>query len=116
MCKNYETGRLGENIATAYLKQNNYEIITRNFRCRQGEIDIIAKIKNVYIFIEVKARTSLQYGRPAEAVNNIKKQHIKRATEYYLYKNRLENCNIRFDIIEILIKCKKFKLNHIKQI
>ncbi len=116
MCKNKEKGKLGENIATEYLKENGYRIIERNFHCKKGEIDIIAEKSHEYIFIEVKARTNLKYGTPAESVTPIKEKHIKKATEYYLYKYNLENCYIRFDVIEIYINNNKVKINHIKQI
>ena len=54
----HEIGKLGEDLAIKYLKEKGYEIIERNFRCKQGEIDIIAKAKEEYVFIEVKTRTN----------------------------------------------------------
>ena len=68
------------------------------------------------MFIEVKTRTSLQYGMPREAVNIKKQRHIWNATKYYLYKNKLENKFIRFDVIEIYQRQGKTYINHIKQI
>lgn len=59
MYERHETGKIGEEIAVAYLKQNGYQIIERNFECRQGEIDIIAKDKNDLVFVEVKTRSSI---------------------------------------------------------
>ena len=70
----HEIGKLGEELAVGYLQKQNYKIIERNFECRQGEIDIIALDKNELVFIEVKTRTSIKYGKPAEAVNQIKKK------------------------------------------
>lgn len=111
-------GVFGEDKACNYLIQNNYNIIERNFRCKQGEIDIIAKdlSKNELVFIEVKTRSSFQYGTPAQSVNNIKKRHIICASKYYLFKNHIKDVFIRFDVIEVFIENYKFKLNHIKQI
>lgn len=80
----HEIGKLGEDLAIKYLKEKGYEIIERNFRCKQGEIDIIAKTKEEYVFIEVKTRTNQMYGNPVDAVNNTKKKHIYSATEYYI--------------------------------
>lgn len=76
-----EIGKWGENIVCQYLKSNNYHIIERNFLCRQGEIDIIAKdkAKKELVFIEVKTRSSLKYGNPAEAVTKQKQRHMKQA-------------------------------------
>ncbi|MCI9177359.1 MAG: YraN family protein [Clostridia bacterium] len=109
-------GKQGEEYAAQYLQTQGYQIIEKNFRCKQGEIDIIAKDKKEYVFVEVKTRTSLQYGMPREAVNSKKQKHIWNATKYYLYKNKLENKFIRFDVIEIYQKQEKVYINHIKQI
>ncbi len=116
MYDNQKIGRLGEYLATKYLQKLGYSIIERNFRCRQGEIDIIAKYRKELIFIEVKTRTNLNYGNPAEAVTLIKQKHIQKATQYYVYKNNLFNSFIRIDIIEVYIKKHEYKINHIKQI
>ena len=111
-----EFGNKGEDIASEYLEKRGYIILERNFYCRQGEIDIIAKDKNEIVFIEVKSRSSIQYGCPSEAVNKLKIRHLYRTAKYYLYKNKYLNNYIRFDVIEILIKNGKFNVNHIKQI
>ena len=74
-----------EENATKYLEKQGYQIIQRNFSCKQGEIDIIAKDKNEYVFIEVKTRQNTHYGMPCEAVHSRKqKKHIWNATKYYL--------------------------------
>ncbi len=83
-----ETGKTGEELASKYIEKQGYKIVERNFRCRQGEIDIIAEDKQELVFIEVKTRTNLSYGFPAEAVNYVKQKHINKATKYYLYKKR----------------------------
>lgn len=109
-------GKIGEKIAQQYLKNNNYKIIKTNFYTRVGEIDIICKENDCVIFIEVKTRTNFKYGTPAMAVNKIKMKHIKCAANIFLYINKLYKYNIRFDIIEIIIKGGKCKINHIKRI
>ena len=111
-----EFGNKGEDIASEYLEKRGYIILERNFYCRQGEIDIIAKDKNEIVFTEVKSRSSIQYGCPSEAVNKQKIRHLYRTAKYYLYKNKYLNNYIRFDVIEILIKNGKFNVNHINQI
>lgn len=108
-------GKSGEMEATKYLKKNGYEIICNNFRCQQGEIDIIAKDKNEIVFIEVKTRSSKNYGEPREAVDKNKKKHIMDTAKYYLYKEHKENSYVRIDVIEVYIKKDKIILNHIKQ-
>ena len=106
-------GIIGEEIASNYLKSISYEILDRNFNCKQGEIDIIAKDKEEYVFVEVKTRTNKEYGEPVDAVNEIKKQHLQKAIEYYIYINKLENEYIRIDIIEVYIADKNY-IHHIK--
>ena len=120
MYKRHETGKIGEKIAEKYLEENNYKIIKQNFRCKQGEIDIIAtdnknKDNNI-VFIEVKTRTNFGFGTPAEAVNKTKMQHIMKTAKYFLHSNNIKDANIRFDAIEILLSNNKYKINHIKQI
>ena len=109
-------GKYGENVAEKYLLKNKYHVIKRNFYCKMGEIDIIAEKDGKIIFIEVKTRTNLKYGTPAEAVSLSKIKKIKKAAQYYMLKNQIESKLIRFDVIEIYIKEYKIFLNHIKQI
>jgi len=107
-------GNIGEEISCNYLENLGYQIIDRNFICRQGEIDIVAKDKDEYVFIEVKTRSNLCYGRPREAVNDNKQKHIYKSTKYYLYRNRLNDVFVRFDVIEIYLVEKRCKLRHLK--
>lgn len=112
----HEVGKEGEDYATEYLQKHGYEIIKRNFECRQGEIDIIAKDKQEYVFVEVKTRQNLHYGMPSEAVTKQKQNHIWKVAQYYLYINKLENVFVRFDVIEVYKKKDNFYINHIKQV
>lgn len=115
MYERHITGKEGEDIASDYLIQNGYKILKRNFYTRQGEIDIIAKEKDEYVFIEVKTRKNKQYGQPIDAIDKNKMKHIKRAISYYLYINKLENKFIRIDVIEIKYIKNKIYIKHIKQ-
>lgn len=110
-------GNNGEKIASEYLEKNHYEIIKRNFRCKQGEIDIIAydNKNREYVFVEVKTRTNFEYGKPVDSVNKMKQKHIVSATKYYMYLHNLEDKYIRFDIIEIYKK-DQYIINHIKNV
>ena len=109
-------GWKGEDVAVEYLKSLNYNILDRNFICRQGEIDVIALDGNYVVFVEIKARTSREYGLPSEAVTNTKIKHMMKTAEYYLYIKHLEKENIRFDVVEVYVKNDKYYINHIKQI
>lgn len=110
-----ETGKEGEDIATEYLESIGYNVIERNFECRQGEIDIIALDKDEIVFIEVKTRRNKKYGLAAEAVNDTKKKHLWKAVQYYLYSRNLQDDFIRLDVIEIYLSKGRAYINHIKK-
>lgn len=95
-------GNIGEELATQFLKKEKYKILDRNFSTRIGEIDIIATKNKAIVFVEVKSRSSNEFGRPAEAVDYRKQQKIHLVAEQYLQKNNLEGKEIRFDVVEVL--------------
>lgn len=97
-----EFGNAGEDAACEYLQRRGYEILARNFRRRCGEVDIIARKRGVIAFVEVKRRSGLKFGRPAEAVDTKKQRHIVQTAMLYVQENGLEDMQLRFDIIEIL--------------
>lgn len=113
---NKKLGKYGESRAIEYLQSLGYEILERNFFSRSGEIDIIAKDKSEYVFVEVKSRKSCIYGYPIESINKKKKKHIIKSSEYFIYKNDLNNKPIRFDVIEVYIHQKNGIINHIKNL
>jgi len=99
-----ELGNIGESIAAELLKKEKMKILERNFRFyKQAEIDIIAKDKDTYVFIEVKMRKSPRYGYGREAVTKAKQYNIRRCAEYYLLKNKLTDVPCRFDVIDIML-------------
>ena len=102
MAENKKTGDYGEKLAISFLCEKEYEILETNFRCRTGEIDIIARNGGYYIFFEVKLRKSLKMGYPREAVGHLKQNKIKKAALFWLMKNRIGHADMRFDVIEIL--------------
>ena len=106
MNKNIQKGKLGEDLACEFLLKKGYRIVERNWRySRFGEIDIIIANKNSLVFVEVKARTGIDFGHPVEAVNNSKMKKIRTLAEIYLAQNpNLNFENIRFDIVGILLK------------
>ena len=102
---NITVGKLGEEIAAAFLTARGYRILERNFRCKGGEVDIIARdpADKSLIFLEVKARRGLSYGVPQLAVTPFKQRQISKAALTWLSKNRLHDTNARFDVIAILL-------------
>lgn len=108
------TGSKGEEAAAGYLKGLGYEILERNFRCRAGEIDIIANDNGTIVFVEVKTRRTLDYGLPCEAVTATKREHIRRVVRYYVLVKNIEERTLRIDVIEILIKEGISYIHHIE--
>ena len=100
-------GLLGEDTAAEYLMRDGYRIIERNFKCKLGEIDIIARRGGTLAFVEVKTRQDDFFGRPSEAVGSKKQQHIRRVAEIFLYRKKLNPMKIRFDVMVV-------EINHIK--
>ncbi|HYA48581.1 MAG TPA: YraN family protein [Burkholderiales bacterium] len=94
-------GRTGEKIALAYLRRKGYKILETGFRFLRGEIDIIARDGATLVFIEVKMRTGLRFGRPEESVTAAKQQQIRKVAEGYLLKHRLVDTACRFDVVAI---------------
>ena len=95
-------GVKGEDEACDFLLKNGYGIVTRNFSCKIGEIDIIASKGEYLCFVEVKTRRSLKYGLPCEAVNKTKQEKIRKAAMYYWCFKTDKRLSPRFDIAEIL--------------
>lgn len=111
--RNIEKGKLGEKIAKDFLINENYKIVELNYKNKIGEIDIIALDGNVLVFIEVKTRTNNAYGYPYEAVNYKKQNKIKNTSLMYLKYKKLNDIQLRYDIIEVYLT-KRDKINHIK--
>lgn len=98
-----KVGGYYEDLAAAYLKKKGYVILEQNFTCRQGEIDLIVRDGNTYVFVEVKYRRNLSSGYPEEAVGNAKQRTICRAALYYLKKYvRSVDVPCRFDVTTVL--------------
>ena len=107
-------GQNGEADASSYLKKKGYKIITTNYRCKYGEIDIIAKNGGVLVFIEVKTRTSQMFGSPAAAVDLRKQIQISKAAHHYLSDLGNEEVDARFDVISVFAqKNMKNEIEHI---
>lgn len=101
---NKVVGNLGEQTAKNYLIKNGYKILTTNYSCRFGEIDIIAMDKECLVFIEVKTRTSGKYGHPENAVNYWKKKHLELTARNYIDYKHMGNYIARFDVVEVFAK------------
>lgn len=113
---NIITGRKGEETACNYLISLGYKIIDRNWHySRNAEIDIIAEDKGILVFVEVKTRTTLNYGHPFESINYMKLQKIHKAILGYISKSKIKYKSYRFDGIAI-IGLQNPKIEHIKNL
>ena len=103
-------GKFGEKEALHFLRNKDYSIVTKNFKSKFGEIDIIASKNNCLYFIEVKTRTNTNKGMPYEAVDFRKIKHIKNAANYYLLKNDYKDYKLKIAVISILIINNKIEI------
>ncbi|MCM1157597.1 MAG: YraN family protein [Bacteroidales bacterium] len=99
---NRKLGAKAERAVAEYLESRGFVILETNYRCRQGEIDLIAREQEYYVFIEVKYRNTAKYGMPQEAVGRAKQKRICNTAKYYLYRHQLgEFTPVRFDVAAI---------------
>lgn len=113
MASHNDLGEKGEELAVKHLEKNGYSILERNWYFGKEEIDIIARIGNELVVVEVKTRNSDFFGNPEEAVSRSKQSHLIRAANAYIEKKDLD-LEVRFDVIGIILNQKGQKLNHIE--
>ena len=96
-----DLGFFGEKVAESFYRENGFRILCKNYNAPGGELDLIVESDSLLVFVEVKTRSNLNYGFPAESITQKKLLHMKRAAEQYLRQNPCEK-EIRFDAIEVL--------------
>lgn len=106
-------GRQGEDMAVAFLKEKGWQILDRNWKLGDLEMDIVAKQANELVFVEVKTRASLNWGNPEDAVDELRKRRMTAAANAYIKYHRLDN-PFRFDIIAIVLNPDEQKIDHIE--
>lgn len=95
-------GTEAEQLAIVYLERRGYRIIDVNWRCKSGEIDIVANDGDVWVFVEVRSRTAgLRYGGAAEAIDWRKQRKVRAVATAYMHRHRLDEVHIRFDAVAI---------------
>jgi putative endonuclease len=97
-----ELGRRGEDLAADYLAGTGLVVLSRNWRCREGEVDLIATDGQRLVVCEVKTRSGTGYGEPSEGVTPAKAARIRRVTASWLRAYRVGWCEIRFDVLAVL--------------
>ncbi|HEX7057673.1 MAG TPA: YraN family protein [Bacilli bacterium] len=97
-----ETGGKGEQLAAQYLRNHGYTILHTNWRCRSGEIDIVAQKGGAIVFVEVRTRTAGGgFGSPEESVDARKQVKVRQTAQMYLYAHKQFNAPARFDVIGV---------------
>jgi putative endonuclease len=112
MASHNELGKLGEELAIEFLQKNGYDILETNWVFQKAEIDIIAKKENTLAIVEVKTRSSIDFGLPQDFVNPKKIQLLVKAVNEYVISNDMD-IEVRFDIIAIHKEDKKFNIEHL---
>lgn len=113
MAEHNELGKFGEELAVAFLQQNGYEILETNWTFQKAEIDIIAQKENILAVVEVKTRSSIEFGLPQDFVKPKKIQLLVKAINEYVITNDLD-VEVRFDIVSIYKEGQEYKLEHIE--
>jgi putative endonuclease len=108
---NKDIGIYGEGLAVEFLIKNGYTILERNYRYKRYEIDIICSKSKLLIFVEVKLRTSIEYGYPEEFVKNNKIKSVKIAAMSYISKVDWQR-DVRYDIIAVEVIKNEIKISH----
>lgn len=95
-------GAAGEALAARWYEDHGYQVLDRNWRCRDGELDLVVRRNRTIVFCEVKTRTTDAYGTPAEAVTHAKRQRIRRLAARWLESSPVRPAQIRFDVAAVL--------------
>ncbi|HEY2811907.1 MAG TPA: YraN family protein [Acidimicrobiales bacterium] len=95
-------GIAGEDAAAAWYEANGYEVVSRNWRCRDGELDLVVRRNRTIVFCEVKTRANDVFGSPAEAVNHVKRQKLRVLAAKWLDDSPVRPREIRFDVVSVV--------------
>jgi putative endonuclease len=109
-----QVGNKGESLAEDYIKRKGYKIIQRNYRCRLGEIDIIAKDDDTIVFIEVRTKQNENFGSPQDSVTSTKINKISKTALRFIQEKNLSGYSYRFDFIAITFSQGKPNIEHIE--
>lgn len=112
MAEHNELGKLGEELGVEFLRKEGYEILDTNWTFQKAEIDIIAQKENILAIVEVKTRSSLEFGLPQDFVKPKKIQLLVKAVNEYVVSKNLD-VNVRFDIIAVHKEGKSFVIEHL---
>ncbi len=117
----HDTGLMGEQIAAEYLEKKGYGILNRRYRCRNGEIDLVAGHGTCIVFVEVKTVHSrpgedVAFGEPEERIPARKQEALRRCAEHYLWKYEITDRDCRFDLITVRLSDAEPEIGHLENI
>ena len=104
MSSTIDLGARGERIAAAYLTDAGLRLLDRNWRCREGELDIVAREGDALVFCEVKTRRGNGYGHPVEAVTPVKRRRLRVLAQRWLAAHDEHAPDLRFDVVGVLVR------------
>jgi putative endonuclease len=107
-------GATGEQAAVTFLEARGWTVVARNFRVREGELDVVVRRHDVVAFVEVKTRRSRRFGRPAEAVTDRKQARIRSLARRWLHENNVHARVVRFDVIEVDERGGELRIRHLE--
>jgi putative endonuclease len=107
-------GRRGEAVAEAFLRTHSFTIVARNYRCRAGEIDLVALDGPMLVFVEVRSRTGDRVGTPLESVDGRKQAQVGRVARHFLAARGWSDRDARFDVVGIRFDCEPPAVEHVR--
>ncbi|MCR6484616.1 YraN family protein [Amycolatopsis sp. OK19-0408] len=99
-----DLGAWGEDLAARHLRERGLVLLGRNWRCREGELDLILTDRARVVFCEVKTRTGIEFGLPSETVTEEKAGRVRRAGQRWLREHRIGWCPVRYDVVTVLVE------------
>jgi putative endonuclease len=110
--KRQETGNLGEKLAAGFLQKGGYRIVQTNYRCPEGEVDIVARRKDCLVFVEVRTKRSREFGSPEESITPAKMAKLRRVAAHYRQTHDDLPASWRIDVVAVELD----RQNHLRRI
>lgn len=109
-------GKYGETVAADFLTRQGYEIVERNWHCREGEIDLIARDHDDWVFVEVKTRSSKTSLDGLEAVDELKLQKLRKSISQWCTARQIVSSRLRLDVVSVFVNAGTVRFEHLKQV
>jgi putative endonuclease len=113
VARHLKYGRFGEEMARAFLVSQGYEVLGLNWRCRYGELDLICRMQQTVVFVEVKTRNKATLETPAEALTQRKQSKLIKSASLYLSQQKLWHVQSRFDLVSVFFQTHHCQVDHV---